>query len=175
MITRFLRASWRKRFQSVKEQFNRALPHGDYIVDRWEKARRLGFGNNSSVYDSCLVLGDVKVGAEVWVGPYTILDGSGGLTIGDWTTISAGCHIYSHDSVQRCLTGGKAAIEHAAVSIGSQTYIGPNTVIAKGVNIGSGCLIGANSFVTEDVPDNMMVAGTPARTIRKLGPSPIEA
>jgi hypothetical protein len=60
----------------------------DYLVDRWDKARMLGFGEDISAYDSCLVIGDVKVGKGCWIGPFAILDGYGGLTIGDCCTIS---------------------------------------------------------------------------------------
>ena len=77
---------------------------GDYVSDRWEKARFLGFGENSSIYDSSLVFGDVQVGKNVWVGPYTVLDGSGGrLSIGDDCHICAGSQIYTHDTVDRVL------------------------------------------------------------------------
>jgi hypothetical protein len=65
----------------------------------------LGFGEDISAYDSCLVIGDVKVGKGCWIGPFAILDGYGGLTIGDCCTISAGAHIYTHYSVARTLDG----------------------------------------------------------------------
>ena len=77
----------------VSTHFNRVLPFGDYISDRWEKAHYLGFGEQTTIYDSSLVLGDVKVGKNCWIGPYTILDGSGGLCIGDCCDISAGAHL----------------------------------------------------------------------------------
>jgi hypothetical protein len=70
--------------------YDRVLPFGDYIVDRWEKAKYLKFGEGSSIYDSSLVFGDVKVGRNTWIGPFTILDGSGKLTIGSNCSISAG-------------------------------------------------------------------------------------
>ena len=66
-----------------KEQnYNRMLPFGDYLIDRWEKAKFLGFGEGTSIYDNVLVIGDVKVGKNTWIGPNVILDGSGGLEIG---------------------------------------------------------------------------------------------
>ena len=51
----------------------RTLPFGDYISDRWEKARLLGFGEGSSIYDSAHVFGDVSIGSATWIGPFTIL------------------------------------------------------------------------------------------------------
>jgi hypothetical protein len=60
-----------------KTNWNRSLPIGDYIVDRWDKAKQLGFDKGSSIYDSSVVLGDVKVGENTWIGPFTVLDGIG--------------------------------------------------------------------------------------------------
>ena len=91
--------------ERVREQWSRSLPFADYLVDRWKKARELGFGEGSSVYDSVLVLGDVRVGKGTWVGPFAVLDGSGGLEIGDNCSISAGVQIYSHDTVAWAVSG----------------------------------------------------------------------
>jgi acetyltransferase-like isoleucine patch superfamily enzyme len=150
---------------AVQQRWNRSLPFADYIVDRWQKARALGFGEGSSVYDSALVLGDVKVGTNTWIGPFTVLDGSGALTIGSNCSISAGVQIYSHDSVQWAVSGGSAPYEYAPTLICDRCYVGPNAVIAKGVRIGNGCVIGANSLVLSDIPDNSTAVGTPCRVI----------
>ena len=101
-----LRTLWRQRYKEVDKEFNRSLPFADYIVDRWEKAKLLGFGEGSSIYDSSLVLGTVKVGAKTWIGPFVVLDGTGGLEIGSNCSISAGTQIYSHDSVDWAISGG---------------------------------------------------------------------
>lgn len=61
-----------------KNNFGRTVPLGDLIFDRWEAAKFLQFGEQTSIYDSSLVLGDVKVGRDTWIGPFTVLDGSGG-------------------------------------------------------------------------------------------------
>ena len=94
-----LRGLWQKRRAEVNAKFKRTLPLADYIVDRWEKAKVLGFGEGASIYDSVLVIGDVKVGAKTWIGPFVVLDGSGDLEIGAYCSISAGVQIYSHDSI----------------------------------------------------------------------------
>ena len=160
-----LRWFWRVRQKLIRKKWGRILPFSDYVVDRWEKARLAGFGEGSSVYDSCLILGDVKVGMHTWIGPFTILDGSGGLAIGDFCSVSAGVQIYSHDSVQWALSAGKSKYDKAPTRIGSNCYIGPNSIIAKGVNIGDGCIIGANSLVLTDIPNHSKAFGTPCRVI----------
>ncbi len=150
--------------EEKKLKYNRDLAFADYFVDRWEKAKALGFGENTSVYDSCLILGDVKVGKNVWIGPYTILDGSGGgLVIGNDCAISAGVHIYTHDTVDKVVYGGD--VKTAPVRIGNNCYIGPNVIISKGVTIGDRVIIGANSFVNNDVPSNTKAFGTPIKII----------
>jgi acetyltransferase-like isoleucine patch superfamily enzyme len=158
-----LKVMWRKTQKILDGKWKRTLPFGDYIVDRWEKATLLGFGQGSSIYDSSLVLGDVKVGMNTWIGPFTVLDGSGGLQIGDFCSISAGVHIYTHDSVQWALSGGKSEFIRRPTVIGSRCYIGPNTIISMGVEIGDGCVIGANSFVNCDIPPGSLAHGNPVK------------
>src|SRR5262249_484942 len=86
--------------RNIREQWNLDLPLPELLVDRWERARTLGFGAESSVYDACYVYGEVQVGEHTWVGPFTILDGTGRIRIGRYCSISAGVHIYSHDTVR---------------------------------------------------------------------------
>ena len=111
----------------------------------------------------------MKVGRKTWIGPFVVLDGSGGLTIGAHCSIAAGVQIYSHDSVKWALSGGSANYEHAATSIGDNCYIGPCTIVGKGVRIGNGCLIGANSLVLADIPDGSKAYGTPCRVMGRVG------
>lgn len=152
------------RLQAEKlQQFRRRVSIGDLLQDRWEIASQYGFGEGSSCYDNVLILGDVKVGRNVWIGPNVVLDGSGGLQIGDWCSISAGTHVYSHDTVERALTGGRRPPRRKPVRIGDCTYIGPQSIVVSGITIGSRAVVGALSFVNCDVPDETFVAGAPAR------------
>lgn len=160
-----LRAFFRARRNEVDGRYRRTLPFGDYVSDRWEKARMLGFGEGTSIYDSAHVFGEVTVGRNNWIGPFTILDGSGGLVIGDNCSISAGVQIYSHDTVEWAISGGARPAVHAPTQIGSNCYIGPNSIIAKGVQIGDGAIIGANSLVLFDIPAGAKAYGNPAHVV----------
>jgi acetyltransferase-like isoleucine patch superfamily enzyme len=147
----------------MREKWQRDLPLEELLFDRWERARQLGFGEGASIYHNSYVYGDVRVGERTWIGPFTILDGSGGLRIGSNCSISAGVHIFTHDSVQWAVSGGAAAYERAPVSIGDCCYIGSQAVVAKGVTIGDHCIVGACSFVNRDLPPFTIAAGAPCR------------
>lgn len=149
----------------IKKKYNRCLPFCEEVTDRWEKAEFLGFGKGASIYDSSIVIGDVKVGENTWIGPFTLLDGSGGLKIGSWCSISTGVQIVTHDSVKWALTKGAAEYEKAAVKIGDCCYIGSNTVILKGVTIGDHSVIGAGSLVNKNIPSYSIAFGIPAKVV----------
>lgn len=148
---------------NMRERWQRDLPFEELLFDRWERAKSLGFGEGSSIYHNSYVYGDVRVGKNTWIGPYTLLDGSGGLTIGDYCSISAGVHIYTHDTVMWAISGGKAEYERAPVRIGDCCHIGGQTVIVKGVTIGDHCVIGASSFVNQDILPYTVAFGVPCR------------
>jgi len=149
--------------QQMRRRWNRHVSVGDLFTDRWQTAEDYGWGDGTSCYDNVLVLGDVMVGRHTWIGPGCVLDGSGGLTIGDYCTIGAGSQIYSHDSVAWATSMGEKPYERAPTAIGSGVFIGPNAVIAKGVTIGDRAIIGALSFVNRNVLAGAKVHGTPAR------------
>lgn len=145
------------------------LPSNELLYDRWEKARFIGAGEGTSIYDSCALFGKVTIGKNTWVGPFTLLDGSGGeLIVGDHCNISAGVQIYTHDTVKQCLSGGKQPKAESSTHIGDRCYIGPMTIISQGVTIGQCSVIGANSFVNRSFPDYSIIAGSPAKKIGEV-------
>ncbi len=152
----------------VRNRWHRDLPFEELLFDRWERARSLGFGQGASIYHNSYVYGQVSVGQHTWIGPFTLLDGSGTLVIGDYCSISAGVHIYTHDSVSWALSGGKAEYERTPVTIGDCTYIGSQAVITKGVNIGHHVVIGAGSLVNRSVPPFSVNVGSPCRQVGRV-------
>ncbi|MDO7976077.1 acyltransferase [Oceanotoga teriensis] len=160
MLDRYLE----EKREKMKTQWNRILPTNELLFDRWEKAKMLKTDENSSVYDTSVIMGDVKIGRNVWVGPFTVIEGiNGNIEIGDNCNISSGVQIFTHDSVKRVLSGGKEELETGDVYIGRNTYIGGLTIITKGVSIGNYCVIGANSLVNKDIPDYSIAFGNPAK------------
>src|SRR4051794_26501842 len=147
----------------LKARYDRSLPFADGLFDRWERARRLGFGKGASIYDSACVFGDVKVGPGTWIGPWVMLDGSGGgLSIGATCSVAAGVQIYTHETVAWALSGGVLKASNGAVTIGNRVYLGSQSIIALGARIDDMVVVAANSFVRGVVPTRTIVAGTPA-------------
>lgn len=149
--------------QEMSTEHRRSVSLPDLLTDRWDRAKFCGFGEGATCYDNVLILGDVKVGRKTWIGPNVILDGSGGLEIGDFCSISAGVQIYTHHTVKWATSLGEAEVEQAPTKIGSGVYIGPQSVIQMGVAIGDRAVIGAMSFVNRDIPAGSKVWGVPAR------------
>lgn len=158
-----LRAVIGERQTEMRRRFSRRVPLGDLLTDRWENARQYGFGEGSSCYDNVLIFGNVSVGRHTWIGPNVILDGSGGLSIGDFCSISAGVQIYTHNTVEWANHRGEAHVARKSTKIGCGVYLGPNAVVQMGVTIGDGAIIGACSFVDRDVPAGASAWGVPAR------------
>lgn len=155
--------------QKLKVRHHRHVPSGTLLYDRWRLAQDYGFGEGTSVYDECLILGDVTLGKKCWVGPYTVLDGSGGkLRLGDHVQVGSGTHLYTHNTIENCLTGGKARPFGAATSIGSCCFISPMSVIGAGSVLGDHCFVACGSYVEGNFPSYSYIAGTPARRVGRV-------
>lgn len=155
----------KKLWSYTLKKFRRINPTMEDITDWKEKGKFLFGEKNITVYDSSTIAGDVEIGENTWVGPFTALDGTGGLKIGKNCSISSKVNIVSHDSIKWALSGGVESYEYAPISIGDNCFIGTGAFVGKGVSIGNNCLIAANSVVTNDVKDYSIVGGIPARKI----------
>ncbi len=155
--------------KNTKKKWDRVLPFNELLFDRWEKATFLKSKKGANIYDSSYIFGDVSIGKNTWIGPNTILDGSGGkLKIGDFCSISSGVQIYTHQTVNWALTGGKAGYEKDSTSIGNNCYVGPNSIITMGSKIGKCSVIGTHSLVNSKIPANSIAFGIPAKVVGKV-------
>jgi acetyltransferase-like isoleucine patch superfamily enzyme len=113
------------------------------------------------------VLGDPTIGEGCWIGAFTVIDGSGGLTIGRGCDISAGAQIYTHSTVGRVISERVLPIERAETRLGDFVHVGANATILMGCHIGSHVSIGAGAVLRQGtvVPDWSLVVGVPARII----------
>ena len=109
------------------------------------------------------IVGEPVIGEGCWIGAFTVIDGSGGLTIGRGCDITAGAQVYSHSTVRRVVSNRVSEIERASTRIGDFVHIGAGAVILMGCSIGDHCVIGAGAVVSQFtiVPDWSVVTGIP--------------
>lgn len=108
-------------------------------------------------------IGRIRIGAHTDIGGSCLIDGRGGIDIGDNVNIS---------SYTKLITGSHLpddpnfTEEFLPISIGDHAWIGTGAIILGGVTIGEGAIVGAGAVVTKDVPEFAIVGGVPARFIR---------
>lgn len=139
-----------------------------------ERAADLGLPEGCRVRESAKIIApqNLVCGQHCWFGENSMTDASGGLTIGEHTTIASGVFVWTHTSVLSNVMGnnqpGNPWIRRAPTVIGNRVFIGGPCVVYPGVRIGDGAVVMPMSVVTEDVPDNVVVAGAPARVVGQI-------
>jgi acetyltransferase-like isoleucine patch superfamily enzyme len=145
-----------------------------------ERARLFGLPEGCRVRESAKIISPEKLrcGKHVWIGEGAVLDASGGLEIGDHTSIGLGVMVWTHSSHLSNLAmsnqPGSALIQRKPTRIGSGCFIGGPAVVYAGVEIGDKCLIQPMSVVTTNIPPYSVVAGSPAKVIKVLSEAVIE-
>ncbi|MGE4563496.1 MAG: DapH/DapD/GlmU-related protein [Victivallaceae bacterium] len=115
----------------------------------------------------------IKIGRNTMISLGAKLDLRRGTTIiGDHCLITYGCCILSHDGAAKMIDPEQDG--EGKVVIGNNVFIGVHSIILPNVTIGDNAVVAAGAVVTRDVAPATVVAGNPAREIKKLtGPFPI--
>ena len=149
------------------------INHQDYLLDKGSDCR-IELDENATLH----ICGNVSLhrnsvlhlhqGANLTIGSNTYLNGTivdccGTITIGGDCAIAGGVKIL--DNTWHEFSNGKQSC--LPVTIGNSVWIATVAIILPGVRLGDGCVVGAGAVVTHDVPDNCLVAGVPAKIIRR--------
>ena len=143
------------RFDEVKLLQKELLPNMDETSTvlppfRCDLGFRIMIGRNVTVNQNCTFLDNAPI------------------EIGDNCLIGPDCHFYTPQHPFDYEQRRKPMEKSLPIKIGQDTWIGGNVTICPRVTIGERCIVGAGSVVTHDVDSDTMVAGNPARVIRKL-------
>lgn len=113
----------------------------------------------------CWIVGQPSIGLNCWIGPFTLVDASGGLSIGSNCDISAGVQIYSHSTIRQTISGNVLPIERAKTTIEENVYLGAGAIVLMGAHIGHHSIIAAGAVVPQflSVPPWSLVVGIPGK------------
>ncbi len=126
------------------------------------------------VHPLAAVTGNVIIGKDVYIGPGAAIRGDWGkIVIKDGCNVQENCTIHMFPGVTVTLEEG-AHVGHGAIihgsHLGKNCLIGMNAVIMDNVKIGSGCIVGALTFIKEgmEIPDRKVVVGNPAKIVKDV-------
>lgn len=130
----------------------------------------LVFGDNANIYPYCSFVtagGYINIGDDFIIQSFVLLDGIGGIEIGNQVMLGTHVQVYSSNhEMKREKPIRFQSLELRRTVIGNDVWVGGNAVILGGVTIGDGAVIGAGAIVTKDVPPYAIMGGNPARLIR---------
>lgn len=115
--------------------------------------------------------GRIIVGARTYLGEHVHLVSETSITIGTDVLIAPFCYVQDSDhgfaSLDRPIR--EQPSQASPIVIEDDVWLGAHTIVTRGVRIGRGSVIGANSVVTHDIAPYTVAAGSPARPIRTRG------
>jgi acetyltransferase-like isoleucine patch superfamily enzyme len=104
---------------------------------------------------------------HTYIGPNTVINSA---VIGNYSSIAPGVQIGGMEHSLEWFSTSTALSDRCNSStetvVGNNVWIAANAIIRKGVRIGDGAVVGAGAFVNKDVPENVIVVGSPARIIK---------
>lgn len=113
--------------------------------------------------------GSIEIDRRVFIGPYCVLYGHGGISIGQNSMIAMQCSIVSANHTvpdqSTCIRDCPDIPE--PTKIGCDVWLGAGVRVLAGVTIGDGCIVGAGSVVVEDLPPYSIAVGAPARVVKE--------
>jgi galactoside O-acetyltransferase len=164
-----------KRWRAARK-FGVVLPWGAEIL----RADAIEIGARFGISAGCrVVCQDPEEGSRLVIGDDVLLntgviinaDCGGRITIGN--KVLLGPNVVIRASGHRFADLGQPILaqghEPGSIEIGDDVWIGANVVILPDVRIGTGCVVGAGSVVTRDLPDRAIAMGVPARVTRIRG------
>jgi acetyltransferase-like isoleucine patch superfamily enzyme len=136
-------------------------------------AVRIFIGSYCALFDDVIIsgVGTLRIGDGSSIGHNTVIVCRESIDIGDNVMIAAYCYVLDvdHEFDEINVPIPKQGLRIKPVIIGNDVWVGAHTIILRGVKIGEGAVIGANSVITRDVPPYAIVAGNPARIVKWRG------
>ncbi|RLQ92921.1 2,3,4,5-tetrahydropyridine-2,6-dicarboxylate N-acetyltransferase [Planomicrobium sp. Y74] len=117
---------------------------------------------NVEIGNNCIIMMGAVINIGSVIGDGTMIDM--GVIMGGRATVGKNCHI----GAGAVLAGVIEPASATPVIVEDNVMIGANAVVLEGVRIGQGAVVAAGAIVIEDVPENSVVGGTPARVLKLM-------
>jgi UDP-3-O-[3-hydroxymyristoyl] glucosamine N-acyltransferase len=132
-----------------------------------------GFGhilNENGILENMLHIGKVIIEDHVEIFPYTNVDRAtlSNTVIGRHTKIDHFCHIGHNTKIGNNTVITAKVVLCGGSAVGGHSWIGVGAVIKEGIKVGNKVTVGMGSMVTKPIPDDIIVAGSPARELSEL-------
>jgi acetyltransferase-like isoleucine patch superfamily enzyme len=119
---------------------------------------------------------EIRIGHGVFIGNGCTLAAAERIVIGDRCLLAPGVRIHDNDghpldAARRAAGGAMEPANIGPVTVEAGAWLAAGAVVLKGVTVGARSVVGAGAVVTEDVPPDCVVAGNPARVVRRLTPA----
>jgi acetyltransferase-like isoleucine patch superfamily enzyme len=113
----------------------------------------------------------IRIGNDSLIGEYNVIRGQGGVTIGNRVYTSPMVQILAVNHIfdDRKRPFVEQGITAEGIEVEDDVWIGSGAILTDGVRIGRGAVVAAGAVVTHDVPPHTVVAGVPARVVKKIG------
>jgi acetyltransferase-like isoleucine patch superfamily enzyme len=173
----------RLRRNAIGRRLGIAVPGNVYIAptvqfqlepDGWACGGTIRIGRGVRLSDGVILApfgGSIVLEENVYIGPYCVIYGHGGLKIGRDCMIAAHCVLipgnHRFDDTDKPIR--QQGESSKGITIGQDVWIGSGTQVLDGVTIGDGCVIGAGAVVNRSIEPYQVAAGVPARVIRTRG------
>ena len=142
-----------------------AVSMNDIREAHFKKLKSMGLELINAIHPTALITPSVKLGSGVTIAMGAII--STGVVIADNVIVCTGAIIDHEDEIGEHVYIGAGCSLAGRVIVKKNALIGIGSVVKEELTIGENSVIGAGSVVLEDVPDNVLAAGTPARVIEK--------
>lgn len=160
--------------------------HNDVVIDGFkDQMCDIVIGDNNVIHEKVRILvldctigddnvihnhvsfmaGKIVFGSNCWIGQYTELDGTGGLTVEDHVNIGANCYVWTHANSRKLLPGCLLTNARPTIVRRGTWIVGCNAMVSPGLDVAERTILLPNAVLTKDTQVGKVYGGVPAKEL----------